>query len=273
MVTGFKKDGVFHPITKGRGVSKNSRVRYANDTGSSQEINQGVKAFARKVKQRHDQFKANQKENFNRELETRRKFEGKLIEAFRQGRAQGVNNSRKMEKFIRQAIPDLPDDKQTNKFVVRVLKDFIDREKELERRKKGKSDIDKEELQEEFEKSLKDSRALFETLQAKQDTEFAKETAKIIKEKEKESKKFEQERDDAIKKQKEAEEKARNTAKDPNATTEEKNKAEQQAQQTEKEAEKTEEKQQDFAQEVLDELQKVETSVQSEDVGFPSEII
>lgn len=279
MVTGFKRDGVFHPITQYRGVSRNSRVRYANGIGSSQQLNEEAKSFAKKIKQRYEQHKAQQQDDFNRELSLRRKYESRLISAYRLAKRQQINDPKKLERFIRSQIPDLPNDKTMNKFVVNVLRDFKKSEEELARKKKGKSEAEQKALEEDFTASLKASDLIFQKLQKDQETKFAEDqkafNEKIAKQNEKLKKEVEQAeeaRKNAVKKA----EDARKTAQNPNATEEEKKKTQEEAGKAEQSAKKEEKESVNFAQDVYDELRKEAEKVSKEtevEVGFPEGII
>lgn len=278
MVSGFKDEkGRFHPIQKYKRSSRRPRVRYSNDSASTEKLNQEVKNFSTKIRDRYNQYKANQLEEFNREIALRRKFQGRLITAYRQARAQQIKDPRKMEKFIRQQIPDLPHDKSINKFVVSVIKDFQQSEKELEKQKKGKSEDEKKALQDDFDNSLKESEAIFKNIQGDQDEKFAKETKKqeeaFKKKIEKLEKQAKEQEEKARQAEKDAEE-ARRTAQS-DASQEEKKEATMDAQESREEAKEEAQQTQDFAQDVFEELKKEEQKINSADFnfGFPQEII
>ncbi len=270
MVKGFKDDsGKFHPIGQ-RGVSKNSRksrVRYSN--GASLLLDQSIRDFARNRKEAYKTYKANQEEKFNRELEMRRRFQGKLIVAFRQARAQNVKQGRDLEKFIRQQIPDLPKEKGIEKFVQNVLRDFVKQEARLEKEKKGKSEVDKKALQDAFDDSLTRSKATFEKIQSEQDIEFAKEQKKQADKNQKNIQKLEKEA-------KQADDARKQLEKDVKEAQEKQTKeATEKAEQSAKKVDKEEKDEATFANEVAQELKEDKQELKTEDFsfGFPEEIV
>ncbi len=279
MAVGFKRNNKFIPTgQKMLSPTRKSRTRYANGAGMDQILEQAIRDFASKRKQAYNNYKANQDAKFERELTLRRKFQGKLITAYRQANAQKIRSGRELEKFIRAEIPDLPKDKETAKFVVNVLRDFNKQEEQLEKAKKGKGKEEQLALQKTFDESLTKSELSFKTAQSKRDTEFANQQAKMNKEKEKEIDKLRKEAREADEARKEAEKKAKESAKtqkDPNATQEEKTEAKQEAKQAEQTAQKEEKDETTFADDVAEELKKDTQEVKTEDFsfGFPEEIL
>ncbi len=270
MAVGFKRDGKFIP-TGQKMVSKTrkSRIRYANGAGMEQILEQSIKDFATKRKNAYNDYKANQEAKFEKEIALRRKFQSKLIKAYRFAKAQNVQSGRDLEKFIRAQIPDLPKEKNTAKFVVRVLRDFNEQEKRLEKAKKGKSEEEQTALQKAFEDSLRDSAIAFQEQQNDQDKKFNAEQKKIDDKNEKNRQKLEKEnkeKADAIKKQKEAQEEARKKQ------TKE---AEEKVEQAEKEVKKESQDVTTFAEDVTEELKKDKEEIKTEDFsfGFPEEIV
>jgi len=281
LVRGFKdRDGKFHPIGQSGGVRKSrqtSKVRYSNGSGSAQILEKQNRDFANKIKDRYNQFKANQLENFNDEIAMRRKFRGRLIIAYRQAIRQKIKSGRDLEKFIRGKIPDLPQEKGINKFVTKVLREFKKQEESLEKDKRGKSKEEKEALDTLFEDSLKESEAQFRIVQTDQDTKFRDEVDKRDAKHKKEIEKLEQ-------KAKDAEDSLRQRDKDKadadkkekeGASQEEQKKADDKAQESEKQAEQEQKEETTFADEVADELKKDQQEAKTEDFsfGFPSEIV
>jgi len=162
MVVGFKRNNKFIPTgQKMVSKSRKSRIRYANGAGMDQILEQSIKDFATKRKNAYNAYKANQEEKFNKEIALRRKFQSRLITAFRQAQRQNIKSGRDLEKFIRAQIPDLPKEKDTGKFVVRILRDFKKQEEQLEKSKRGKSPEEKTALEKSFNDSLIESEQVF----------------------------------------------------------------------------------------------------------------
>jgi len=274
LVKGFKdRDGKFHPIKQGRvGKTRYAKVRYSNNAGSTQILEKQNRDFANKIKERYNQFKANQDDKFQKDIELRRKFQNKLITAFRQARAQNVREGRDLEKFVRQQIPDLPRDKGIEKFVKGVLRDFVKQEARLEKVKAGKSEEEKTKLQDAFEQSLKDSELKFRDAQVDQNKKFREES-------EKREKKQNAELDKLKKKVKDKEDAERQAEKDAenarNASIENKPQAEAKAEASEMKAEQEAKEETTFTDQVTEEFQKDMQEAKTEDFsfGFPEEIV
>ena len=278
MVQGFKKEGVFHPITKYKGVSRHSRVRYSNDSGSTLELNQKVKDFARKIQQRRDEHKREREQEFEQFQSFRRRFEGKLVDSYQRALKQQITDPRKLEQFIRREIPDLPNDKKTNEFVVETLRDFKQKLNALESSKKGKPEEVQKALQDQFDLSVKHSTAIYKSIQLEEDKKAKKyqeeEVEKYRREVEKLEKEFKQ-KEEAEKAKQKAKDEAKKTEQDPNASQEQKQKAKQNAEEAEKKADKESKDAEDFADKVADELKKDTEEVSDKDFnfGFPQEIV
>ena len=237
------KDDQFHPITQYRGVSKNNRVRYSNNIGSQQILQEGIKSFARKTKEKYDQYRAEQDAKYEKDLEMRRKFEGKLITAYMLARKQQISNPRDLEKFIRQQIPDLPKGKETNEFVIRTLRDFKNRIENLEKSQKGKPKEEQKALEDEFKDSIRESQASFKKIQAEQDKKFVDDQKKYREEINKKLEKLEkeaQEKEDAVKQMKKDFEELQKKKKE-GASKEEQQNAQHKADESAKKAEKEKE--------------------------------
>lgn len=301
MVTGFKdSSGKFHPINQQKGVSRKSRVRYSNGAGSAQEIDAEVRNFGTKIRDRYNKFKAEQQEEFKRETAIRRKYGGKLITAYRLAQKQQVKDGRDLEKFIRRQIPDLPKDKSTNRFVVNLLREFKKSVKNLEKKKKGKSEDEIKALQSDFEDSLVETQALFDNQQKDQEAQFERDEVKRksdlkkkIEKQNKEAKEAREAEDERVKKEREAEQakedakKAEQEAKqasedekkraeaDAKQAEENAKRAEQEAKQAEQEAQKEEKQAENFSTKVFDELKMEEDKLSQPDFdfGFPEEIV
>ena len=289
MVRGFKdSEGVFHPIGSYHGGKRKSQShRYANDVGLSLLLEKSVKNFATKRKEQYKNFKAKQQAEFQEEISMRRRFSGKLITAFRLARAQGITNPRQLEKFIRAQVPDLPSGKKTNKFVEKVLREFVKQEKEFNKKIQGKSEAEKQLLQDAFDNSIKESETRFATIQKEIDEKFEAEQKKQKKEfdeKIEKLKKEEKEKSEAEQRAKQAEEelakkeKELQKEKDKNEKAKleaEVKKAENKVEQTEKVAEKEKKDEVTFANEVMAELDKdsKQSSPQDFSFGFPTDIV
>ena len=258
MVSGFKdSSGKFHPISQQKGVSRKSRsrVRYSNGAGSAQEIDAEVRNFGTKIRDRYNKYKLEQEEDFKRATAIRRKYGGKLITAYRLAQKQQIKDGRDLEKFIRRQIPDLPKDKSTNRFVVDLLRDFKKSLKQLEKKKRGKSEDEVKALQKDFEESLVETETLFHNQQLDQEKEFKKEEDKRdgefkqkIKKQNEEAKQAREAEDEKIKKEKEAEK-----------AEQEKKKAEADAKQAEESAKKAEQE----AKQASDEEEKKKAEAQA----------
>ena len=193
MAVGFKRDGKFIPTgQKMLSKTRKSRTRYANGAGMDQILEQSIRDFASKRKQAYNNYKANQDAKFEKEIALRRKFQSRLIRAFRLANAQNIKSGRDLEKFIRAQIPELPKEKDTAKFVVNVLKDFKKQEEQLEKSKKGKGKEEQQALQKVFDDSLKDSETEFIKQQTEQDRLFRNEQNRIDGENEAKRKKAKQ---------------------------------------------------------------------------------
>jgi len=276
LVSGYKdRDGKFHPIQQYR--RKSSRVRYANDSGLSQLAGQAVKDFAILNRDRYNSWKVDQDKKFQEELVLRRKFRVPLIRAFRLARAQEITKPKELEKFIRQNIPDLPKGKKTNRFVEKVLKEFIKEERRFKEKLEGKPEEEKKKLEDSFEMALTESEKVFNKIVAERDDKFAlmekKDKEKWVKKIEKLEKETKQARDSEKEHQKDAD-----------ALRQRLEKGESQsiiktAIQTEQKSENKEEKEQkdetSFASQVFEELAEAQQAPETTDFefGFPSEII
>ena len=279
MVKGFKdRNGKFHPINQGRvGKTRYAKVRYSNGAGSAQILEKENRDFANKIKQRYNQFKANQDEKFQKDIDLRRKFQNKLITAFRQARAQNVREGRDLEKFVRQQIPDLPRDKGIEKFVKGVLRDFVRQEARLEKVKVGKSEEEKQKLQDSFEQSLKQSEVKFREAQVDQNKKFRDESEKREKKQNAEIEKLEKKVKDKEDAERQAEKDADEVRKKvkQGASQPEQASAEAKADASEKKAEQQAKEETTFADQVAEELQKDKQEAKTEDFsfGFPEEVI
>ena len=237
MAVGFKRDGKFIPTgQKMVSKSRKSRVRYANGAGMDQILEQSIRDFASKRKDAYNNYKANQEAKFDKEIALRRRFQSRLIKAWRLANAQNIKSGRDLEKFIRAQIPDLPKEKDTAKFVVNVLKDFKKQEEQLSKSKKGKTKEEQQALQKVFDDSLKDSETEFKKVQVEQDRVFRNEQNKIDGENEAKRKKARQEADNAEK----AEQKAREDEEDAKRKQKETEEAVEQARKDKEEADKKE---------------------------------
>lgn len=279
MAIGYKDaNKKFHPIQKYKRVSRQSRVRYANDSGSTLEINQKVKDFARKIQQRREEHKKHREEGFEEFQAFRRRFEGRLVDSYQRATKQQITDARKLEQFIRREIPDLPKDKKTNEFVIKTLREFKQKLNALEESKKDQPNEVKKALQEQFDLSVKHSTEIYKSIQTEEDKKAKKfqddEVEKYRKEVEK-LEKQNKEKAEALKKAEEKAKEARKTAQDTSASDEEKRKAKQEAEQAEKKAEQETKQADDFAQDVFDELRKEQEKISDKefDFGFPEEII
>jgi len=200
MAVGFKRDGKFIPTgQKMVSKSRRSRVRYANGAGMDQILEQSIRDFASKRKDAYNNYRANQEAKFDKEVALRRKFQSRLIKAWRLANAQNIKSGRNLEKFIRAQIPELPKEKGIDKFVVNVLRDFKKQEEQLAKSKKGKGKEEQQALQKVFDDSLKDSETEFIKQQTEQDRLFRNEQNKIDGENEAKRKKARQEAEDAQK--------------------------------------------------------------------------
>ena len=278
MVTGFKDDkNKFHPITQYAGGKRKSQsYRYANDSGLSTMLEQSVKDFARNRKNQFQRYREEQNRKFQEEIDMRRRFSGRLIQSFRLAQKQGITNPKQLEKFIRGQIPDLPHGRSTNKFVEKVLKEFVKQEKQFEKNISGKSEAEQKLLRQAFDQSIVDSEKRFEQIQKDLDKKFDEQRKKEEQEFKKKQEKLKKEEQDRVKAQKEAKqaEEELKKKKQSDASQEEIAKAEQKVEQTEKIAEKEAKQEQDFAMEVLEELEKEKQKMSQEfEVGFPTEII
>lgn len=279
MVKGFKdKDNVFHPIGQYRGGKKRATShRYANDIGLSTLVERSISDFAIKRKNQFKEFKRNQQIEFEKEIEMRRRFSGKLIIAFRLARDQGITNPRQLEKFIRSQIPELPTGRKTNKFVEKVLREFVKQEKEFTKKISGKSEAEQRLLKQAFDNSIKESETRFANIQKDIDKKFKEQgerEQKEFDEKLKRIKKEEKEKLDAEKNAKKAEDELKKKVQ-INAPEFEIEEAEKKVEKTEKVAEKETKDETTFASEVITELEKEkkEMSESDFDFGFPTEIV
>lgn len=280
MVKGFKdRDGKFHPIGQS-GVRKNrqtSKVRYANDTGLTQILGQSVKDFAILNRDRYNTWKTDQEEKFQEDLVLRRKFRVPLIRAFRLARAQEIKKPKELEKFIRQTIPDLPSGKKTNRFVEKVLKEFIKEEARFKSRISGKSEEEKKKLEIAFEEALTESEKVFNNIQSQRDEAFKKQEKQDTEKFQKRMDKLDAE----AKKHKEAEEQLRKDNEalkkrmEQDASKADINEAKEKAQESAQEEKKEQKDETNFASDVFDELAKDQQKSESMDFefGFPSEIV
>ncbi|MCP6727129.1 MAG: hypothetical protein KJI69_03835 [Patescibacteria group bacterium] len=277
MVKGFKdRDGKFHPISQSKGVRK-SRVRYANDSGLSEILSQGAKDFARLNRDRYNDWKSTQNQKFQEDLDLRRKFRVALIRSFRLARAQEITRPKELEKFIRQNIPDLPQGKKTNRFVEKVLGEFIREEKRFKEKIKGKSEAEQKQLNDAFEMALTESEAVFKKIEAERDDKFAQQEKQDHK---KWLNKIEKLQNEA-KQHKEAEKQHQkdidelNKRMNQGAPKEDVKESKAKAEQSEKKADTEQKQETTFAQDVFDEMAKDQEKSENKDFkfGFPSEIV
>jgi len=280
LVKGFKdKDGKFHPIGQS-GVRKNrqiSKIRYSNDTGLTQILGQSVKDFAKLNRDRYNIWKVDQEDKFQEELVLRRKFRVPLIRAFRLARAQEIRKPKELEKFIRQTIPDLPSGKKTNRFVEKVLKEFIKEETRFKSRISGKSEEEKKKLEIAFEEALTESEKVFNNIQSQRDEAFAKQEKQDTQKFQKRIEKL----DTESKKHKDAEEQLKKDNEalkkrlQQDASKADINEAKEKAQDSAQEEKKEQKDETNFASDVFDELAKDQQKSESMDFefGFPSEIV
>jgi hypothetical protein len=280
LVKGFKdKDGKFHPIGQS-GVRKTrqvSKVRYSNDTGLSQILGQSVKDFAKLNRDRYNTWKSEQEDKFQEELVLRRKFRVPLIRAFRLARAQEIRKPKELEKFIRQNIPDLPSGKKTNRFVEKVLKEFIKEETRFKSKIAGKSEEEKKKLETAFEMALTESEAVFNKIEKERDQAFAKQEKQDTEKFQKKINKLNEE----AKKHQDAEEQLRKDNEalkqrmNQDASKADINEAKEKAQGSAQEEKQEQKDETNFASDVFDELARDQQKSESMDFefGFPSEIV
>jgi len=280
LVSGFKdKDGKFHPIGKS-GVRKSrqsAKIRYANDSSLSSMLGQSVKDFAKFNRDKYNTFKTEQDKKFDEELVLRRKFRVSLIKSFRLARAQEITRPKELEKFIRQQIPDLPKGKATNRFVEKVLKEFIKEEKRFKNKLSGKSAEEKEMLETQFEHALDESESQFRVIQAKQDKKFRDDADRREKEYKDKITKLNKEAKDVedANRQRDKDRADADRKEKAGAPKEEQERAEKKADASEHKAEQEEKQETTFAHDVEQELKKDTAEVKTEDFdfGFPSEIV
>ena len=280
MVKGFKdKDGKFHPIGQSgvRKIRHISKVRYSNDAGLSQVLGQSVKDFATLNRNRYNTWKTEQQQKFEEDLVLRRKFRVPLIRAFRLARAQEIKKPKELEKFIRQSIPDLPSGKKTNRFVEKVLKEFIKEEARFKSRISGKTEEEKKELEKAFEMALTESEAVFNKIESERDEKFEKQEKQDTEKWQKRIDKLDAE----AKKHKDAEEQLKKDNEalkkrfEQDASKADINEAKEKAQESAQEEKKEQKDETNFASDVFDELAKDQQKSESMDFefGFPSEIV
>jgi hypothetical protein len=280
LVRGFKdKDGKFHPIGQS-GVRKSrqvAKVRYANDAGLSQVLGQSVKDFAKLNRDRYNIWKKDQGDKFDEELRLRRKFRVPLIRAFRLARDQEITKPKELEKFIRQNIPDLPKGKKTNRFVEKVLKEFVKEEKRFKSRIAGKSEEEQKKLETSFERALTESEAVFNKIEKERDQKFEQQEKQdtlkwqnrinkinVEANKHKESEEQLRKDNEALRKRMEQE-----------ASKADVNDAKEKVNESAKEEKQEQRNETNFASDVFDELAKDQEKSESMDFefGFPSEIV
>jgi len=280
LVKGFKdKDGKFHPIGQSgvRKIRQISKIRYSNDTGLTQILGQSVKDFAKLNRDRYNIWKVDQEDKFQEELVLRRKFRVPLIRAFRLARAQEIRKPKELEKFIRQTIPDLPSGKKTNRFVEKVLKEFIKEETRFKSRISGKSEEEKKKLEIAFEEALTESEKVFNNIQSQRDEAFAKQEKQDTQKFQKRIEKL----DTESKKHKDAEEQLRKDNEalkkriQQDTSKADINEAKEKVQESAQEEKKEQKDETNFASDVFDELAKDQQKSESMDFefGFPSEIV
>ncbi len=280
MVRGFKdRDGKFHPIGQS-GVRKSrqtSKVRYANDAGLSQILGQSVKDFATLNRNRYNTWKTEQETKFEEDLVLRRKFRVPLIRAFRLARAQEIKKPKELEKFIRQNIPDLPKGKKTNRFVEKVLKEFVKEEARFKSRISGKTEDEKKELEKAFEMALTESEAVFNKIEKERDASFEKQEKQDTEKWQKRIDKINAEAN----KHKDAEEQLRKDNEalkkrmEQDASKADVNDAKEKVKESTKEEKQEQRNETNFASDVFDELAKDQEKSESMDFefGFPSGIV
>ena len=200
MAVGFKRNNKFIPTgQKMVSKSRKSRTRYANGAGMDQILEQSIRDFASKRKQAYNNYKANQDAKFEKEIALRRKFQSRLIRAYRLAIAQNIKSGRDLEKFIRAQIPELPKENDTKNFVVTILKDFKKQEEQLAKAKKGKGKDEQKALQKVFDDALEKSETEFITQQTEQDRLFRAEQNRIDGEEKAKQKKAREQAEDARK--------------------------------------------------------------------------
>jgi len=276
MVKGFKdRDGKFHPVQNYH--RKSSRVRFANDSGLSEILSKGVKDFATLNRDRYNSWKEVQNEKFQEDLQLRRKFRVPLIKAYKLARDQEITRPKELEKFIRQNIPDLPQGKKTNRFVEKVLGEFIREERRFKQKISGKSEAEQKKLTDAFEMALTESQAVFNKIESQRDEKFAQQEkndhAKWLKKIERLENDAKKHNDAEKQHNKDMDELKKRM--DKGAPKEDVNQAKEKAEQSEKKAETEQKQETTFAQDVFDEMAKDQEKSENKEFefGFPSEIV
>jgi len=262
VVQGFIRDKKFHPISTSKGkrlsrtalLGRDLRVGQDGDT-ISKLLNARVKQFASDRAHTYGRIKEEQKDKRIQQRDRNTRLRPQIIRQFRLARAQNILKPKELEEFLLAKIPELGNDRQSIQFVTNVIQEFLEREKDFQKKIKDKPEEEQRELKQAFKDAESDTGQSFNKELKNTDKQFNKNQDKKVKDLQNKIDKFRSKEKD-LKQSEKKEEKAE--------TTTDKKEAKSDVKQDTKSAENAE-------QEVIDALKN--TKKIEVETPFPSEII
>jgi hypothetical protein len=243
---------------------------------TAQIFGKAISDFAQKRKENFARQKEIQRDEFQKELDHRRRFEKGIINSYLLARKQHITDPQQLKKFIYSKNPDLEDDKDTLRFVQAIVNDFKKQLEHFEESVAGKKEQVQKELRKEFEASLKESEVYYDEIskeqKAKLDKDLQKELDKsnelLKKEKEKREKV-----EGALKEQEEKEKQLKKAQQENKPPEEIKQRAES-VEQAVKKVETAQSEEAKIEKDILEELKDIEQEQKEPmEIGFPEGII
>ncbi len=188
MVQGFIRDKKFHPISANKGkrlsrtalLGRDLRVGQDGDT-IAKLLNARVKQFASDRAHLYGRIQEEQRDKNIQRRDLNTRLRPKILKQFRLARAQNIVKPRDLEDFLLAKIPELKSDRQSIKFVTNVIQEFLDREKDFEKKIKDKPAGEQAELREAFKSAETDTEDSIKKELKNTDKQFNKNQDKKVK--------------------------------------------------------------------------------------------
>lgn len=262
MVQGFIRDKKFHPIS----TSKGKRLSRTAQLGRDLRVGQDGDTIAKLLNARVRQFASDRAHLYGRIQEEQRdknvhlrdlntRLRPKIIRQFRLARDQNILKPKELESFLLAKIPELGSDRQSIKFVTNVIQEFLNREKDFEKRIKDKPSDEQATLRTAFKSAETDTDVSIKKELKSADKQFNKNQETKVKDLQKKIDKF-RSKEEKLKQSEKKQDKAE--------TPSEKKEAKEDVKDDTKSAENAE-------QDIIDALQKKKKI--EVDTPFPSDII
>jgi hypothetical protein len=262
VVQGFIRDKKFHPISTSKGKRLSRTALLGRDLRVGQDgdsiaklLNARVKQFASDRAHMYGRIREGQEDQRKFQRDRNIKLRPKIIRQFRLARSQNILKPKELEQFLLAKIPELGSDRQSIQFVTNVIQEFLNREKDFEKKIKDKTTSEQAELRTAFKDAETDTDDSIKKELKSSDKQFNKNQDKKVKDLQNKIDKFRNKEKD-LKESEKKEEKA--------DTPKEKKEAKEDVKDDTKSAENAE-------QEIIDALKK--TKKIEVETPFPSEII